>query len=243
LYSVQDYVVYYGEAEAKSRLGRYKEAIQAFEQGKAIRRNNPQIKFFDSSINEGLYESYIDGIRLLDLGENKKALTLFDQLITAKPNYTDALYGRAEALTGLKLYPEAIIAYSRIIAIEPDDYAAWYKKGNLFKKMNLREDALQAYQKAITFSGGFSEVWHNRGVIFFDQNKNEDAIVNYSRSLKANPLWGGIAKIDTQYALAATLYRAKRYRESLSVVEKLLKEDPKYKEALELRRLIKNIIG
>jgi len=243
LYSVQDYVVYYGEAEAKSRLGRYKDAIQAFERGQAIRRNNPQIKFFDSSISEGIYETYIDGIRLLDRGEQKKALTVFDQLIVIKPNYTDAWYGRADALTALNLYPDAIAAYDKIIAIEPDDYAAWYKKGNVLKKMNRNEDALQAYQKAISFSGGFSEAWHNRGVIFFEQNKDKEAINSYSRSLKANTLWGGIAKIDTQYALAATLYRAKRYRESLFAVEKVLKEDSKYKEALELRRLLKNIIG
>jgi len=160
-------------------------------------------------------------------------------LIAQDPNYTNAWYGKADALTALGRYPEAILAYDRVIAIEPDDYPSWYKKGNVLKKVNRSEEALQAYQKAIDLSGGFSEVWHNRGVIFYNQNNDAEAINAYSRSLKANILWGGIAKIDTQYALAATLYRAKRYRESLSVVEQVLQDQPEYQEASELRKLIK----
>lgn len=239
LLSLQDYVIYYGEADAKSRLGSYKDTIQSFERGQKIRRENPQIRFFDDNNSEKLYETYIDGIRLLDQGENQKALIVFEDLIAQDPNYTNAWYGKADALTALGRYPEAILAYDRVIAIEPDDYPSWYKKGNVLKKVNRSEEALQAYQKAIDLSGGFSEVWHNRGVIFYNQNNDAEAINAYSRSLKANILWGGIAKIDTQYALAATLYRAKRYRESLSVVEQVLQDQPEYQEALELRKLIK----
>lgn len=243
LLSVQDYVIYYGEAEAKSRLGSYKDTIQAFERGQKIRSENPQVKFFDDNSSENFYETYIDGIRLLDQGENKKALTVFEQLIAQNPSYTNAWYGKADALTALKLYPEAIAAYERVIALEPDDYPSWYKKGNVLRKLDRKEEALKAYEKAIYWSGGFSEVWHNRGVIFYDQNKDAEAIDAYTRSLKANILWGGIAKIDTQYALAATLYRARRYSESLLAVEKVLKEQPQYQEALELRKLIKKILN
>jgi tetratricopeptide (TPR) repeat protein len=242
LISLQDYLVYYGQAEAKSRLGSYQDTIQAFERGQKIRRSNPQINPLEDSSSENFYEAYINGIRLLDQGENKKALIAFEKLIAQKPNYTNAWFGKADALTALELYPDAILAYDRVIAIEPDDYASWYKKGNVLRKVNRKEEALQAYQTAIDLSGGFSEVWHNRGVIFYDQNKDAEAISAYSSSLKANTLWGGIAKIDTQYALAATLYRAKRYSESLFAVEKVLKEQPTYQEALELRKLIKKII-
>ncbi len=241
LLSIQDYVIYYGQAEAKSRLGSYKDTIQIFERGQKIRRDNPQIKFFGDNISEDFYEAYINGIRLLDQGENQKALIAFQQLIAQNPNYTNAWYGKADALTALSLYPEAIAAYDQVITLEPDDYASWYKKGNVLKKLNRNEEALQAYQKAIDLSGGFSEVWHNRGVIFYNQNKDAEAINAYSRSLKANILWGGIAKIDTQYALAATLYRAERYDESFFAVEKVLKEQPQYQEALELQKLIKKM--
>ncbi|WP_330486308.1 tetratricopeptide repeat protein [Tumidithrix elongata] len=243
LLNLQDYVVYYGEAEAKSRLGRYKEAIKAFERGKQVRLNNPQIEFFENNVSENLYENYIDGIRSLDRSEYNKALTQFDLVIATKPNYASAWDGKADALMALKRYPEAIAAYDRVTVIEPYDYPAWYKKGNALMKAKRNGEALQAYQKAIDISGGFAEVWHNRGVIFYNQNKNKEAIDAYSRSLKANTLWGGISRADTQYALAATLYRAGRYRESLSAVEQVLKAQPDYKEAVELRKLIKRILG
>ena len=243
LISLQDYLVYYAQAEAKSRLGSYQDTIQAFERGQKIRRSNPHINLIEDKSSENFYKAFIDGIRLLDQGKNKKALIAFEQLIAQKPDYTNAWFGKADALTALQLYPEAILAYERVISIEPDDYASWYKKGNVLRKVNRKEEALQAYQTAIDLSGGFSEVWHNRGVILYDLNKDAEAISAYSLSLKANNLWGGIARIDTQYALAATLYRAKRYSESLYAVEKVLKEQPTYQEALELRKLIKKIIG
>jgi tetratricopeptide (TPR) repeat protein len=243
LVSVQDYVVYYGEAEAKSRLGNYKEAIKAFERGKKIRQNYPDGKFFENSESEALYENYIEGIRLLDRGENRQALTLFDRIVVTKPNSASAWDAKGDALMALKLYPEAIAAYDRVTQIEPYEYPAWYKKGNAFMKSKRNGEALQAYQKAIDISGGFAEVWHNRGVVFYDANRNNDAIEAYSRALKANTLWGGITRADTQYALAATLYRAGRYRDALVAVDKVLKDQPDYREALELRRLIKRLMG
>jgi tetratricopeptide (TPR) repeat protein len=242
LFSLQDYVVYYGEAEAKSRLGRYKDAIQAFERGKRIRRNNPELKFFLKNIDESTYENYIEGIRSLDAGDNNKALAIFDQVLTSNPNYANAWDAKADALVALKRNSEAIKAYDRSTTIEPEDYASWYKKGNALRRSKLYPEALQSYQKAIDLSGGFAEVWHNRGLILDIQKKYEEAIATYKRSLKASTLWGGIERVDTQYALAASLYNAKRYRESSTEIEKILIQEPNYKEALQLRKLLRKFL-
>lgn len=242
LFSVQDYVVYYGEAEAKSRLGRYKDAIQAFDRGERIRRSNPEIKFFKSSVDESTYENYIEGVRSLEQGSYPQALNTFDQIIAANPNYANAWDAKADTLVALKRYPEAIKAYDRVTTIEPDDYASWYKKGNVLRESKRDEEALQAYQKAISLSGGFAEVWHNRGLILYNQGKYGDAINAYNRSLKANTLWGGVDRINTQYGLAASLYGVERYQESSFAVEKVLKEQPNYKQGLELRKLLKNVL-
>ena len=242
LFSIQDFVVYYGEAEAKARLGRYKEAIKAFERGKSIRRGNPDAKFFQKNIAESTYEIYIEGIRLLDRGENTKALTFFEQVIVTNPDYANAWDAKADALTLLKRYPEAIQSYDRVTTLEPDDYPSWYKKGNALRKANRNGDAMQSYQKAVNLSGGFAEVWHNRGLILDNQKKYAEAIASYKLSLTSNTLWGGIERIDTEYALAATLYSTKRYRESSAIVGKILKEKPNYKEALQLRKLLQKVL-
>ncbi len=242
LFSIQDFTIYYGESEAKARLGRYQDAIKAFERGKSIRRSNPSLKFFQNNINESTYENYIEGIRALDQGDGKKALTFFDQIISSNPNYANAWDSKADALILLKRYPEAIKAYDRVTTIEPDDYPSWYKKGNAMRLAKLNSEALQAYQKAINLSGGFAEVWHNRGLILDSQKKYTEAIAAYKLSLTVNTLWGGVARVDTQYALAATLYSTKRYQESSSVVETILKEKPNYKEALQLRKLLQKVL-
>jgi len=244
LFSIQDFVVYYGEGEAKARLGRYKDAIKAFERGKSVRRNNVNAKFFQNNIDESTYEIYIEGIRSLDQGKNAAALTFFDRVLASNPNYANAWDAKADALINLKRYPEAIQAYDRVTAIEPDDYPSWYKKGNAFRKANRNGEALQAYQKAINLSGGggFAEVWHNRGLILDSQKKYPEAIAAYKRSLASNTLWGGVERVDTQYALAAVFYTTKRYRESSSIVESILKEKPNYKEAVQLRKLLQKVL-
>ena len=66
-------------------------------------------------------------------------------------------------------------------------------------------------------------------------------IATYKRSLKASTLWGGIERVDTQYALAASLYSARRYRESSTEIEKILIQEPNYKEALQLRKLLQRV--
>ena len=240
--NVKDYIIYYSEAEAKARLGRYNDAVQAFDQGRRIRRNNQEMRFFQSKVDENIYETYFEGIRLLDQGENARALVHFEQMIEFFPNYADSWDGKADALMNLQRYPEALAAYERATILEPDEYSTWYKKGNALMKVNRNAEALEAYQQAINLSAGFAEVWHNRGVILDSQNKTNEAIAAYTRSLKADKLWKGIERVDTQYALAASLYRAGRYRESFISVEKVLKQQPDYKEALELRKLLQQFL-
>ena len=242
LNNVKDYIIYYSEAEAKARLGRYNDAVQAFDQGRRIRRNNQEMRFFQSKVDENIYETYFEGIRLLDQGENARALVHFEQMIEFYPNYADSWDGKADALMNLQRYPEALAAYERATILEPDEYSTWYKKGNALMKVNRNAEALEAYQQSINLSAGFAEVWHNRGVILDSQNKPNEAIAAYTRSLKADKLWKGIERIDTQYALAASLYRAGRYRESFISVEKVLKQQPDYKEALELRKLLQQFL-
>lgn len=241
-FSVQDYVVYYGEAEAKTRLGRYKDAIRAFDRGKRIRLGNPEIKLFQSNIDEITYENYIEGVYSLERGNYSQSLNTFNQIIATNPNYANAWYAKADTLFALKRYDEAIQAFDRVTSIEPDDYAGWYKKGNVLRESKRYEEALQSYQKAISLSGGFAEVWHNQGLIFYTQGKYADAINAYNRSLKANTLWGGVERINTEYGLAASLYGAGRYKESSFTVEKVLKEKPNHKQGLELRKLLKSVL-
>jgi tetratricopeptide (TPR) repeat protein len=126
--------------------------------------------------------------------------------------------------------------------LEVDDYPSWYKKGNALRRANRNPEAMQSYQTAINLSGGFAEVWHNRGLILDSQKKYPEAIAAYKKSLASNTLWGGIARIDTQYALAVTLYSSKQYRESSLIVDRILKENPKYQEALQLRKLLQKVI-
>ena len=141
LNNVKDYIIYYSEAEAKARLGRYNDAVQAFDQGRRIRRNNQEMRFFQSKVDENIYETYFEGIRLLDQGENARALVHFEQMIEFYPNYADSGDGKADALMNLQRYPEALAAYERATILEPDEYSTWYKKGNALMKVNRNAEA------------------------------------------------------------------------------------------------------
>lgn len=58
-------------------------------------------------------------------GDHARAESLYDQAVTARPEDTDALLGRARMRSWLQRYSEAIADYDRVIAQDPDNALAW----------------------------------------------------------------------------------------------------------------------
>ena len=190
------------------RLGRYSEAIQAFEE--AIKQ---QPKFIHLAY-------YGKGLALGSIGKYPEAIAAFEQAVKSKPdfvlaweklslNYREskqldkALVAINEAiqlqlnnpnlynvkyivLDGLKRYEEAEVAINAAIKISPR--AAFYNnRGFVYYNQKKWELALADYNKAIAINPDFALAYYNRGLVYYDQKKWELALADYTKTIAINP--------------------------------------------------------
>ncbi len=71
-----------------------------------------------SNINNKTFSLLGEGLNLLDGGEYKKSVAVFDSLLKIEPNNMKAVFSRGRAFEQLKNYPKAINAYEQIIPLD-----------------------------------------------------------------------------------------------------------------------------
>jgi tetratricopeptide (TPR) repeat protein len=118
-------------------LGRYEEAIAAYDQALAIKPD--QHKALN---NKGSALSY--------LGRYEEAIAAYDQALAIKPDQDEALNNKGSALSRLGRYEEAITAYDQALAIKPDNANTHYNKSCCFALSGNSELAITSLQAAIS---------------------------------------------------------------------------------------------
>ena len=73
------------------------------------------------------------GTKLITVGEEERALTVFDQALEINPMHSDAWNDHGLALFILERYEEAINSFDRAIGINPNNSYAWMLGANAAK--------------------------------------------------------------------------------------------------------------
>lgn len=83
-------------------------------------------------------------------GNEDKALTLLDEFAETNPNYAvDMLQSKAQLLTSMERYPEALEHFNKVVKYRPDSESAYLGKGELLLRMDKLDKALQQYEIAV----------------------------------------------------------------------------------------------
>ena len=83
-------------------------------------------------------------------GEEERALTLLDEFAETNPNYAvDMLQSKAQLLTSMERYPEALENFNKVVKYRPDSESAYLGKGELLLRMDRLDKALQQYEIAV----------------------------------------------------------------------------------------------
>ncbi len=175
----QNHVAWYNKGVTLGKLGRTKEALDAYE--KAIQGN---LDFADSWYNKGAV--------LSDLGRTKKALAAFNRVIELDPDDPSAWYNKGNALYELGRTEEALDAYEKAIQFKHDNADAWINKGTALIKLGRPKEALDAYEKAITFKPDYAEAWSNKGNSLYELGRAKDAHVAYQKAIELKPDLAGV---------------------------------------------------
>lgn len=100
-------------------------------------------------MTDTIEETYSHGITELNLGNTKKALSLFTQVLQQNPNHIDSLIRRGNILGKLGRYQDAVSAYDSALRIEPENALALVNKGLALHYLEMYDDAISCYDAVL----------------------------------------------------------------------------------------------
>lgn len=128
------------------------------------------------------------GLRLLDAGEFEQAIAMFDSAIKlGLGDLAAAQLCRAEALSGLDRWDEALRSVNRALEIEPYLAEAYNQRGIIRRAMRQFEQAINDHTMAIHIEPEYAEAHLQRALAYEGRRRHADAEADLTRALKLNP--------------------------------------------------------
>lgn len=108
-------------------------------------QSEPQTKkasHYSSKLSEEIFNS---AITEFNLGNFKKALALFEQVLSSEPLHVTALIKKGNILGKFARYSEAIFCYDKALEVEPQNVLALINKGLALHYLGKYDDAILCY--------------------------------------------------------------------------------------------------
>ncbi len=162
-----NYIVYNNLGNAYSKLGRFTEAIDAYQQAVKIKPGYAMVY-------------YNLGIAYGNLNRLPQAIDAFNQTIIVKPDYAEAQYNLGVVYGKLGRTAEAIDAYQQAIKIKPDYAEAHYNLGNAYSDLSRYAEAIDVYKQAVKIKPDYAAAHANLGVAYLAIGDKNSALAEYN---------------------------------------------------------------
>jgi tetratricopeptide (TPR) repeat protein/S1-C subfamily serine protease len=229
------------------RLGRYSEAIQAFEAAIKQKPKFIHLAYYGKGLALGWSGKVPEAIAALqqavkskpdfvlaweklslgyrELKQLDKALVAINEAIRLQPNNPNLYNVKYGVLYGLKRYEEAELVMTEAIKLSPR--AAFYlNRGLVYDNQKKWELALADYNKAIAISPDYAKAYNNRGAVYNDQKKWDLALADFNKVIAINP------KLAYLYNNRGAVYNdQKKWDLALADYNKAIAINPDYAEA------------
>jgi tetratricopeptide (TPR) repeat protein len=175
-----------------------------------------------------------------------QAIAFYEQAIARDPDYALAYAGLSDsyALLGVfgiraprDVFPKARAAVEKALSLDPDLAAAHCALGHI--KVQYEHDwdgAAREYARAIQLDPSSALAHHRRGLLYAMQGDTDRAVASDERAHRLEPLW-----LTPRTAIGNYLYHAKRYDESIRILEQVLALDDRSDNARAL--LVRSLIA
>jgi tetratricopeptide (TPR) repeat protein len=162
-----------------------------------------------------------EGLNLLNEGEFKQSLEIFNKLNTHFPNNPDLLNLIAFANLQLEFFDEALLAYTNSININPNQIGALFNRAIVNEKLGNLNEALNDYDTALKLDPNNLDIYQNKSAIFEDLGEFESALESIDHAIKKNP-------INYHFYLnRGNIYEyLSRYDDALDDFEKVIEIEP-----------------
>src|SRR5688572_1898333 len=133
--------------------------------------------FFDLEAYETIIDYY------LDRSKNKKALSAVDQAITQYPFSSELIPIKAQILSNLEEYEQAMELLEKARNLNPADVEIYLSMGSVLSLMGKHKEAIEIYEQALTFSEeGEDEIYYNIGLARQSTEEYDKAIEAYKKA-------------------------------------------------------------
>jgi predicted TPR repeat methyltransferase len=176
---------------------------------------------------EAPYRLAVDQLRS---GQLNEALGSFDAALALKPDFAEALSGRACVLNRMGRPAEALLTLDGLLALWPADADAWINRGSVLTAMGLLDEALQSFERACAIDPVSLEALNNRSVILCELHRLDEALDACDAALALNPEHA-ICWNNRGNALIAMA----RYEDAVASFDRALLIDPKLDPAIQNR--------
>lgn len=187
---------------AYQELGRFRDAIAAYEEGLALNPDLPQLHINLATARDLLagvyslvaYQHYRVGTQAKRAGRREAAVAAWKQAVAESPKYLQAYLQLADLYFESAEYESAIHTYLSAIALvsesEPSRRVGtadiFYNLGNSYLYAQQLESAISAYQQAVDLNPEMASAWANMGTVMLEMERFDAAIDACQSALKAN---------------------------------------------------------
>lgn len=155
------------------------------------------------------------GIVLMQLKQEQRALTSFEQVIQIKADASLALTYRCAILNNLNRYEQALVACNA--ALQGDNSwdaegsaFAWSQQSHALIGLNQYDAALEAANRATDIHPDYAEAWNNQGVSYWLLGQYDRAIAALKTAVTINPQY-----TQAWYNLGRAYSSLMRYRDAI----------------------------
>ncbi|MBA2268751.1 MAG: tetratricopeptide repeat protein, partial [Nitrosopumilus sp.] len=154
---------------------------------------------------------------------NQEAIACYDKAIEINPQYADAYNNKGLSLYYLGDYQEAIACYDKAIEINPEYADTFYNKGMALSAISKFAEAISSYEKTLEIDSDNVKALNGKSWILANQlpPRINEALETIKRALGIDP-----TDIDILYTYGFIMEHMGSYKESVSIYNHILKQDP-----------------
>lgn len=157
---------------------------------------------------------------LYKIGKNEEALELIDRTLEKQANSPNIFCSKALILFENEKYEDALKCLDNALDLNVEYSGAWCYKGNTLCKLGRYDEALEAYDRSIELSS--PQAFQFPRFTWISKSSSSQILPDSAQA------W---------YCKGVALFELKRYDEAKKALENLLKIEPEFENAKELRIL------
>ena len=127
------------------------------------------------------------GLSNAAIGEHRKAINDFTEVIKREPQNTDAYNNRGLSHAALGEDEQAIADFSESIRLDPSFVLAYYNRGTSYASLGKYQNSIDDYTSAIKVDERYATAYNNRGLSYAQIGKHQKAVDDFNKAIELDP--------------------------------------------------------